>query len=130
LARAVLDELLRLGVVLLEDNMVSLNKNAFILEKDFEDLLYYLGCNLHDHIAVSSHNILGNKPSMLERSVSYTALSENSVLKREEYARASAMEILIDLNKKALTLSKEDERNKDNKHKMNFGVYYLRETHD
>ncbi|MBV5344757.1 MAG: hypothetical protein JZU63_04105, partial [Rhodoferax sp.] len=58
-ARAVLDEWLRLGIVELDaDDNVRLISDAFVPKKGFEEKAYFLGRNLHDHIAASVHNLL------------------------------------------------------------------------
>src|SRR5262249_52862842 len=57
--RVVLDEWLRLGIAHLDDqDRVCLNVQAFIPAKGSEEMTYYFGRNLHDHIAAAAHNMM------------------------------------------------------------------------
>ena len=77
----VLDEWLRLGVATHRGgkNRVCLNVEAFIPERGFDEKAYYFGRNLHDHLAAGTHNLLGQKPPFVERSVYYDNLTPESV---------------------------------------------------
>jgi hypothetical protein len=67
--RTVLNELTRLQMAQVEDDQVRLNADAFVPNPDFEQMLSYLGANLHDHAAAATHNVLGGAPPYLEQSI-------------------------------------------------------------
>lgn len=123
--RAVLDEWLRLGVVEIDSSdHVHLRQDAFIPSQGFEEKAFYLGRNVHDHLAAARHNVQGNDPPYLERSVYYDDLTEESVLKLAEYSKQEGMQALKKINRKARQLQNRDKSAKDARYRMNFGVYY------
>ena len=123
--RAVLDEWLRLGIVSIDDDdMVWLNTQAFVPEKGFDEKAYYLGRNICDHLAAGAHNLLGEGPPFLDRSVYYDRLSPASVQKLADLSRTLGMEALLEINRQALKLAEDDEDYDGATMRMNFGVYY------
>ena len=124
-ARVVLDEWLRLGLVRLdEDEQVHLNSEAFVPREDFEDLAFYFGRNLHDHIATSAHNLLGGEPRQLERAVYYDKLTPGSVEALNAMSREVGQEALLKINRKAFELAEADEGKAEATRRMSFGVYF------
>jgi len=123
-ARSVLDEWLRLGVVRFDDRgRVVLDAGVFVPQKGLEEKLYYFGRNLHDHIAAAAHNVQGEEPPMMERSVYYGRLSPASV---DELAKLSAergMGALQAVNRRARELQQGDAGSPDANRRMTFGVY-------
>ncbi len=127
-ARAVLDEWQRLELVTLDDDqMVHLNTEAFVPSNDFEDLAFYFGRNLHDHLAASAHNLSGNQPPMLERAVYYQGLTVASAEELSALARETGSEALIRVNKRAFELAEADKGARDATARISFGVYYYEE---
>lgn len=126
--RAVLDELLRLGAVEVDDDdRVCLKTDAFIPSKGFDEKAYYLGRNVHDHIAAARHNLQGGDPPLLERSVYYDELSAESVRELDELAHRESMRVLQIVNRRARELQAADEQAADTRHRINFGVYFYRD---
>ncbi|MGY8991489.1 MAG: DUF6502 family protein, partial [Rhodospirillales bacterium] len=82
-------------------------------KKDLNQLAYYFGRNVQDHIAASVQNIQGHGARFPERSVYYDKLTPKSVESLREYARESGMEALVKINKAALERAEADE-NKSN----------------
>ncbi len=62
-------------MVHIKNDYVILNKSAFVTNKEFNDMAYYLGHNVHDHLASCANNILDENDPMLERSVYYASLT-------------------------------------------------------
>jgi hypothetical protein len=123
--RAVLDEWVRQGLASVDDeDFVHLDMAAFVPAEDFADLAYYFGRNLRDHIAASSHNLLGDEPSMLERAVYYEALSPRSVEELAALTRELGSDTLVKVNQKAFELSEQDKNQPDATERMTFGVYF------
>ncbi len=125
-ARVVLDEWLRLGLVHIDgEGLVHLNNAAFIPREDFADLAYYFGRNLRDHIAASGHNLLGEKPPMLERAVYYERLAPHSVEELASLSREVGSKALVALNQKAYELAQRDAADPSAFHRISFGVYFF-----
>ena len=124
-ARVVLDEWRRLDLVRIDENdLVHLNSEAFVPREDFEDLAFYFGRNLHDHIAASAHNLLGGTPPQLERAVYYDKLSPESVEALAALSREIGQQALLTINRKAFELAESDAGKAEATRRMSFGVYF------
>ena len=122
--RVILEEWLRLNVVRLKDDYVVLNKSAFVTNKEFKEMAYYLGHNVHDHLASCVNNILEEDEPMLERSVYYASLTESSVNKLNAIASKKGNDLLQHLNKQAIKLYDTDKHKDDATYRMRLGVYW------
>ena len=122
--KVILEEWLRLNMVRLKDDYVVLNKSAFVTNKEFTEMAYYLGHNVHDHMASCVNNILAESDPMLERSVYYASLTENSVKKLNTIASKKGNELLQHLNKQAIKLYDVDKQKEDATYRMRLGVYW------
>lgn len=123
--RAILDEWLRLGAVSInEHDEVCLKVDAFIPARGFDEKVYYLGKNIHDHMAAARENVQSEDPPFLERSVYYDMLTDDSVSKLETLSEQKAMEMLQYLNTHARKLQRKDKAKKNAERRMNFGVYF------
>ncbi|MBM3512092.1 MAG: hypothetical protein FJX59_00075 [Alphaproteobacteria bacterium] len=127
--RAVLDEWLALGIARLDEKgRVVLNRAAFVPEKGLDEKAFYLGRNVHDHLAASVHNVLGGGNPMLERSVHYSGLTDESVKTIAETAERLGMQALLSINRLALELADKDKSTTDKSSlagakRVNFGLY-------
>ncbi len=128
--RVVLDEWLRLGIVQMQDDIISLNTEAFIPEKGFDELAFYFGNNLRDHIAAAAHNLSGHEKRFLERSVYYDKLSPESVRELEALAEEQGMVALQRVNRYALELQQRDAGQEASNERINFGIYFFNEKVD
>jgi len=125
-ARSVLDEWLRLGVVHFDDRgRVVLDTGVFVPRKGLEEKLYYFGRNIRDHIAAAAHNVQGEEPPFVERSVYYGRLSAASVAEIGEFAAEQGMAALKAVNRLAMELQERDGQSGAETRRMTFGVYYL-----
>lgn len=122
--KVILEEWLRLNVVRLKNDTVILNQSAFVTNKEFKEMAYYLGHNVHDHIASCVSNILADDDPMLERSVYYASLTENSVDKLNTIASKKGDELLQHINKQAIKLYDADKHKDDAVYRMRLGVYW------
>ncbi len=125
--RALYDELLRIGAVRMDDDLVLLDKSAFVPQADFDRLAWYYGLNLHDHIAASTHNMSGKTPPFLDRSVHYSGLSPASVAELKALSQDLGMEALIAINARARELEKKDQGADTATQRMTFGIYFYSE---
>ena len=122
--KVVLEEWLRLGMVGLKDDHVILNKSAFVTNKEFTEMAYYLGHNVHDHLASCVNNIIAEQAPMLERSVYYASLTESSVNKLNTIASKKGDELLQQLNTQAIKFYDADKNKDDANYRMRLGVYW------
>jgi len=124
--RAVLDEWLRLGNVELDsEDCVRLAADAFVPTKGFDEKAHYFGRNLHDHLAAAGHNLGGEGAPLLERSVYYDGLTEESVAELAALSEKLGMEALQAVNSQALKLQRKDTE-RGGELRMNFGIYFFR----
>lgn len=128
--RVILDEWLRLNIVSLQEDYVVLNQAAFVTNKEFNEMAYYLGHNVHDHLASCVNNILLEDKPMLERSVYYASLTETSVNKLRAFASEQGNELLQQINKRAIKLYDADKLKKDANYRMRLGVYWYQKQLD
>jgi hypothetical protein len=129
--RVVLDEWLRQGLIRVDDkDLIHLDNAAFVPREDFDDLAYYFGRNLRDHIAASGHNLSGDTPPMLERAVYYEKLTPQSIAELAAYTRKLAMQTLVTVNKKAFELARRDKGAPGASHRMTFGAYFFSTADD
>lgn len=129
-SRVILEEWLRLNIVHIKDDYVVLNKSAFVTNKEFKEMAYYLGHNVHDHMASCVNNILDEEEPMLERSVYYASLTEQSVNKLKTIASKKGDDLLQHLNKQAIKLYDADKHKDDAKYRMRLGVYWYQSQLD
>lgn len=128
-ARAILDELVRNHVARIdEDDRVHLEVKAFVPREDNQKKLHYYASNLHDHLTAATHNMLDQRPPMLERSVHATGLSDEAMLALEKIADSQGMNALVAINEAARNLIAADGQQTGNG-RVRFGVYFLRD-HD
>lgn len=129
--RAVLDEWLRRGLARLgDDDRVHLNTRAFVPTEEFADIAYYFGRNLRDHIAASSHNLLGGDPAMLEQAVYYEELTPQSVEELQRLSREVGSSMLVKINQRAFELAERDKGKGDASQRITFGVYFFAASDD
>ncbi|MDR7035591.1 hypothetical protein J2X36_000326 [Methylobacterium sp. BE186] len=123
--RAVLDEWLDRGLATVDgEGRIVLAESAYVPKGGGEPQLYYFGRNLHDHIAASVANIVGEAPRFLERAVHYDGLSEELAKRLEARAREIAMEALRQANREAHAACETDP---GGSHRWNFGLYVYAE---
>ena len=123
-SRVILEEWLRLNIVRLKDDYVILSRSAFVTNKEFKEMAYYLGHNVHDHLASCVNNILEEDEPMLERSVYYASLTESSVNKLNAIASKKGNDLLQHLNKQAIKLYDTDKHKDDANYRVRLGVYW------
>ena len=123
--RAVLDEWLDRNLVQIDaQGRVVLAEAAFVPGGGSDQQLYYLGRNLHDHMAAAVANVLGEEPRFMERAVHYDGLSLALAETLEKRSRELAMEALRTLNREANAAC---ERDPGGSWRWNFGVYIFKE---
>ena len=127
-ARPLLDEWLRLGVVRIdEQDRVVLKSSAFVPSRGFDEKAFYFGHNLHDHIAAAGHNVRGEGPPFLERSVHYEGLDAASVAEIKELAERAGMDAVQSVYRESKEHETRDRKSASPKQRLTFGIYFYSE---
>ncbi len=127
--RVVLDEWLHRGVVSLDDDKnLTLNTDAFVPNKSFDEKAFFLGHNISDHFTAATHNLLNKQPPFFDRCVYYDSLSQESIQELQEIAAAQGMKMLININERAMALRARDAARTDNNQRINIGLYSYHES--
>ena len=129
--RTVLDELLRQGLVTLdEDDHVHLVTDAFLGPADLDQRIHFFSTNVGDHLTAAVENLLADEPPFMERAVFYNRLSATSVDTLEKDARALGSDLLLKLNRDANAMQRVDKDDRDANDRFRFGIFFYRETED
>jgi Family of unknown function (DUF6502) len=120
--RAVLDELLRLNMVVDEGDFVTLRPNTAESPGADDRLLEGAG-NASDHASALLVNLLHSPPPLLERAISADNLTKTSAARAVEAARDVWTKMLAELREKLQTLVNLDAQASDNDWRMKIGVY-------
>ncbi|MDI1246350.1 MAG: DUF6502 family protein [Rhodoferax sp.] len=131
-ARAVLDELLRLGVVTeRDDGLIELKSAAFVPKEGLSESYHFLAANVSDHLACAVHNLMPDRrtPAMLEQSAFCQDLSaeqaEQLQLRARQLWAASLQQFLP-----TATVAKQRSQGQDGpRHRVRFGVYFYDDLH-
>lgn len=124
--RVVLDEWRRLGLVTIgDDDMVRLEVAAFVPREGLDDLAFFFGANLHDHIAASTHNLLRAGPPFFERAVYYDHLSAESIAAIRDLAGRVGMDSLLAVNREASDRAERDKSDPGATRRIRFGIYFF-----
>lgn len=129
-SRVVLDEWQRLSVVHFDDDgRVCLNSRAFVPAKGFDEKAFYFGHNLHDHGAAAAHNLLGELPPFLERSLHFSSLSPAAIELLAAQAETLGMQALVAVNQTAQAQAQEQllAAPPADARRMTFGIYFYSE---
>ncbi len=132
--RAVLDDWLAQALVTLDaENRVVLQADAFLPKPGEAEQLYYLGRNLHDHLAAAAANVDTAPAPFLERAVHYDGLSAPAADRLVQAGREAAQRMLLDVNRTALAIAEADDAESGGPpgsagrtHRVNLGAYLFR----
>jgi hypothetical protein len=126
-ARAVLDELVRLGVVeSREDGFVALKSNSFVPKEGLRESFHFLGTNVGEHLAAAVHNLrpAQSEPFMLEQSAFSEDLSATQADLLQQRARQLWTNALQQFLQSATVAWQRSEGDAGLKHRVRFGVYF------
>jgi hypothetical protein len=126
-ARAVLDELERLGVVTLrDDGFVALKSTAFVPHEGLRESFHFLATNVSDHLAAAVHNLAPDRraPLMLEQSAFSQNLSPEQALQLQLQARSLWATALRQFLQTASVAEQRSQSSGDPRHRVRFGVYF------
>jgi hypothetical protein len=135
--RTILDELVRLGLVTLDNECVQLKVDSFVPKPDFIQMINFLGANLHDHAAAATHNMLGKSPAFLEQSiysdcVNSDAISDLILLARQQWTRM-LKEVVPEVAQHEVNIEGTSSSNEDKTKdvtRIRLGMYFFAEKPD
>lgn len=126
--RTVLDELLRLGLVRLDGELLIPVSTAFIPNRTLGELSALFAANAADHLAAAVHNLTVDAPRYLEQSVFADGLSAASVERLHELARAAWAQAFAAMVQEAQRAVEADAQvAPPDQQRIRFGVYYYGE---
>ena len=124
-ARAILDELLRSGVVrVLEDGRVSLISQAYIPSEGVDQKLYYFEQSAYAHLMAGVQNLEGVRPPYFDRVVKYHSIPASALPALQELLEEKGMAFLKEANLRAKRRSREDA---EDPHQVAIGLYFYHE---
>jgi hypothetical protein len=123
--RALLDEWLRRGTARIdEQDHVHLNLETLAMARDLDERAFYLGQNIHDHVAAIAQGLTGGQAPFLEHGISQRGLTDESVAELADLARAEGLRVLQALNDRALDLKARDTGNPRARNRIALGIYF------
>lgn len=126
-ARAVLDELLRLGAVeMLPQGQVALVDQAFVPHGSPAEQLGFLAASVGDHLSAAVHNVNPQRsvPAMLDQSAFSQELSGEQVAALHQHARKLWASVLQKFLSAATLAEQRSQSATDHAHRVRFGVYF------
>jgi Family of unknown function (DUF6502) len=126
-ARAVLDELARLGVVdLREDGYVALKSTAFVPHEGLSESFHFFAANVGDHLSAVVHNLAPDRgaPLMLDQSAFSQDLSAEQAGQLQLQARRLWASALQQFLQTATVAEQRSEGIEGLRHRIRFGVYF------
>lgn len=122
-SRALLDDMLRIGAVQEEGEIVMLRQREYQPPKSEDEMVRIAGANVGDHLSAVLMNVLSNPPPLLERAIFVDGLTQASARHGTELARDVWRDVLAGLREKLQALSDLDADAGDNHWRMRIGVY-------
>jgi hypothetical protein len=126
-ARAVLDELDRLGVVdVQDDGYMRLKGPAFVPREGLSESFHFLATNVVDHLATAVHNLAQDRsaPLMLEQSAFAAHLSPAQADELHARARQLWAVCLKEFLQTATVAEQRSLEDEGPRHRVRFGVYF------
>lgn len=132
-ARAVLDELLRLGVVTLDDEgQITLKAKSFVPQGGQGDAFHFLAANVSDHLATAVHNLTPGltAPPMLEQSAFAQDLSPVQAEQLQALARQLWSDALQRFLQAATVAEERSQGTTALKQRLRLGVYCYQQAQE
>ena len=132
-ARAILDELVRVGAVeIKKDKTVTLLQQAYIPENDEIEQLEMVSKHTGDVMGTSIHNIIHDKKdARFQREVVYCYMSEKVVEEFQQYSAKRSMELLMEFNEWLANKNNSEENKSGEKvERVGVGIYFFKNEND
>jgi hypothetical protein len=130
--RAMLDELLRLGVVKETEEGVELVVDGFVPREGFAELSSLLADNVHDHLAAATANLQGDA-NFLEQSIfvdQITAASADQLQKAAVLAWKQAFQTVMSQAQERFDADAKGAQAAERNQRARFGVYFYNSSMD
>ncbi len=129
-ARAVLDELLRVGTVTEKDNQITLAAKGYVPHESEEAMLELFATSARDLLSTLDHNVSGEGKARLQMSVAYDDVGMEGV---EAFRKLSSKKALALLQELDTALSKHDRTKNpsaggNGRFRTGLGVYLIEEA--
>ena len=127
--RAVLDELLRLGVVADGDGGIVLERTGFAPRQGFEELSWLFAQNLHDHASAAVANLQG-EGNFLEQAVFVDEITEPSAAQLQRVSLQAwkvAFKTVMQEAQQRFDADAAGAPPSERRHRARFGVYFFSE---
>lgn len=100
-ARAILDELIRVGAVTKQDkHTVSLNHHGYIPQSSEQEKIDIFSTHVADLLSTAAHNLgCASKDTRFQRQVTYEDLPESVIADFQHYSHEKNLELLLDFNR-------------------------------
>lgn len=130
--RAVLDELVRLGMAEVSGDTVRLLAPGFVPHQGFAEMAFFMQHNLHDHAAAAVANLVDQR-NYLEQAVFVDDLSAASVQQLHATAATAWRQAFKTVMQEAQALHEHDQQSVaavERGHRARFGIYFFATDHD
>ncbi len=130
--RAVLDELVRLGIALDTPDGVVLSSPGFAPRQGFVEMSQLFKANLHDHLAAAGQNLDGDK-NFLEQSIFVDQITEQSAHRLHIVSAKAWRQAFKTVMQEAAARFEQDQREAaphELTHRARFGVYFYSQQED
>lgn len=124
--RTVLEELLRLGLVAVDEDRVLPRADAFVPAHGLDETTALFAANVADHIAAAVHNLTLDAPKFLEQSLFANGLTEASSGELADVARRAWSVAFATMAAEARARVAAD-ADGDGEHRIRFGCYFYDE---
>lgn len=100
-ARAILDELIRVGAVeKLDKNKVKLSHHGYIPDEDLPEKVTVLATHAHDLLTTGVHNLTHDKEyRRFQRQVTYTDMPQSVIDEFQKYSHDKSLALLLDFDR-------------------------------
>ncbi|MDH5360797.1 MAG: DUF6502 family protein [Gammaproteobacteria bacterium] len=132
-ARAIFDELLRVGAVtVLEGNHICLNTRAYIPQTGEAEKLNILGSDVSDLVATIDHNLIAKDKPRFQRKVAYDNLPVEALPMLQQMCEEKGQHLLEELNEWLSTQDRDSNPSVTGSGQKRAGVavYYFEEDQD
>lgn len=126
--RTVMDELMRLGLIEADGDLLVPKEASFVPSQQRDELTSLFAANAGDHIAAAVSNLTTDAPRYLEQSVFADGLGPESVAELHEMAREHWQKSFQDMVAAAHERVRRDHRlTPAEQQRMRFGIYFYSE---
>ncbi|MFV1982908.1 MAG: DUF6502 family protein [Thiohalomonadales bacterium] len=127
-ARAILDELIRVGSVeKIDKEHVKLKHHGFVPNDSDIEVLKVISKNVRDHIDAAIHNLIEKEDLRFERQLTYVDMPDSIIDEFKKLSHKKSSVLLVELNKWLAEKKKNMKLEKDESlSRVGIGIYYIK----